>query len=126
MDAPIRTTKKSNDFTGRQAAELAAKAVEEQRASAERMSLMTAQQEQEFEETVHDMTRPSSPALVDEVVEIGVVLADDTVVVRVAENIDNMTYGHDNHYTFKAGGKYKVPRGVAERLSALGLLYERL
>jgi hypothetical protein len=59
-------------------------------------------------------------------VELGVLMADDSVVVRVAEDVDNMTFGYGNTYHFKAGGKYKVPTGVAERLQDLGLLYERL
>lgn len=126
MVAPART-KKSNDFTGRQAAELAAKAAAEQKIKAEEMSMMTATQEQEFADTIQDMTvTPGSPTVIDEVLEIGVILADDSVVVRVAEHVENMTYGHGNTYSFVAGGKYKVPRAVAERLEELGLLYERL
>jgi hypothetical protein len=126
MAAPART-KQSNDFTGRQAAELAAKAAEEQKAKAAEMAMMTATQEKEFEDTIQDMTnRPESPTIIDEVLEVGVALADNTTVVRVAEDIENMTYGHGNSYTFKAGGKYKVPMAVADRLQELGLLYERL
>jgi hypothetical protein len=120
-------TKASNDFTGRQAAALAKKAAAEQQQKAAEMAMITAQEAQEFEDSVFDMTdRPEAPVLIDEVVEIGVVLADDSVVVRVAEDVENMTYGHGNTYSFKAGGKYKVPSAVAARLGSLGLLYERL
>lgn len=124
---PPRTTKKQNDFTGRQAAELAAEKAEEQKQAAEQMAMMTATKEKEFEESVYDMTeQPANPTVIDEVVEVGVELADDTIVVRVAEDIENMTFGYGNNYQFKAGGKYKVPKGVADRLGELGLLYERL
>ena len=124
---PPRTTKKQNDFTGRQAAELAAEAAEEQKQKAEQMAMMTAQKEQEFSESVFDVTQtPAAPTVIDEVVEVGVEMADDTIVVRVAEDVENMTYGYGNNYEFKAGGKYRVPRGVADRLQSLGLLYERL
>lgn len=120
-------TKASNDFTGRQAAALAAKAAEEQRERASQVAMMTAEKDRRFEEEVRDMTaNPAAPTIVDEVVEVGVVMADDSIVVRVAEDIENMTYGHGNTYTFKAGGKYKVPTALAERLGKLGLLYERL
>lgn len=120
-------TKKQNDFTGQQAEKLAAEAKAEKQLKAEEMSMMTAQKEREHEDQVQDMTvNPAAPTIVDEVVEVGVAMADNTVVVRVAEDVENMTYGHGNNYTFKAGGKYKIPQPVADRLQSLGLLYERL
>jgi hypothetical protein len=126
MAAPSRT-KASNDFTGRQAATLAAKAAEEKKLRSEEMSMMTAEQEREFAESVQDVTtNPSRPVLIDEVIEVGVTMGDGSVVVRLAEDVENMTYGYGNNYSFKAGGKYRVPAGVAERLTTLGLLYERL
>jgi hypothetical protein len=123
----VDTRKRSNDFTGRQAAELAAKAAVEQKIKAEEIAMITAQQKQEFDDSIHDMTvTPERPTVLDEVVEIGVTMGDGSVVVRVAEDVDNMTYGHGNNYKFQAGGKYRVPQGVADRLGELGLLYERL
>jgi hypothetical protein len=119
--------KPSNDFTGRQAAALAAAAAEEQKIKAEEVAMITAEKQREFDDSIHDMTvSPENPTILDEVVEIGVTMGDGSVVVRVAENVDNMTYGHGNNYTFQAGGKYRVPQGVADRLGDLGLLYERL
>lgn len=119
--------KASNDFTGRQAAQLAAEAAEEQQQKAEQLAMMTATKEREFEDSIHDVTvQPDAPTVLDEVVEVGVALADDSIVIRVAEDIENMTYGYGNTYHFKAGGKYKVPVAVADRLQELGLLYERL
>lgn len=119
-----RSTKKSGDFTGRQAQAEAAKAAEEKRARAEQISMQTAEEQREFDESVFDMTQnPAKPSVVDEVVPVGVETADDSVVVRVAEDIENMTYGHRNNYSFKAGGKYKVPKAVAERLESLGLVW---
>jgi hypothetical protein len=123
----VARTKKSNDFTGRQAANLAAQASEEKKQAAQNMAMITAEKEQKFADEIKDMTvTPSEPTIVDEVVEIGVELADNSVVVRLAEDVENMTYGHGNTYNFVAGGKYKVPKYVAERLEELGLLYERL
>lgn len=123
----VETRKRSNDFTGRQAAELAAKAAEEQRIRAEEVAMITAAKQQEFDDSIHDVTvSPQAPTILDEVVEVGVTMGDGSVVVRVAEDVENMTYGHGNTYQFKAGGKYRVPQGVADRLGSLGLLYERL
>ncbi len=125
MAAPTR--KNSNDIKGRQAAELAAKHAEEQKTKAKEMSMMTAEAEREFEEQIIDTTaKGPEPVVLDEVVEVGVELADDTVVVRVAEDIDRVTFGYGNTYDFKAGGKYRVPKALADRLQSLGLLYERL
>lgn len=119
-----RPAKKQNDFTGRQAAEEAAKAAEAKKARSEEISMRTAEEQREFDESVFDVTQdPMQPQVLDEVVEVGVQTADDTVVVRVAEDIDNMTVGYRNTYTFKAGGKYKVPKAVADRLETLGLLW---
>lgn len=127
MVAPSRT-KRSNDFTGRQAEELAKKAQEEQKLKSEQMAMMTAQEQQDFEDTVFDTTgNPAAPTVVDEVIDQGgITLAEDVTIVRVAEDIDNMTHGYGNTYSFKAGGRYKVPKAVADRLQELGLLYDRL
>lgn len=126
MAAPSRT-KRSNDFTGRQAEQLAQKAAAEKKARDQEISMISAQEQQEFEDNIHDVSvRPEAPTIIDEVLDMGVELADHTVVVRVAEDIENMTYGVGNNYTFKAGGKYKVPKAVADRLQEQGLLYERL
>jgi hypothetical protein len=119
-----RSTKKSSDFTGRQAAAEAAKAAEEQKARKEEIAMRTAEEQREFDDSVFDVTQnPQAPTVVDEVVEVGVELADDSVVVRVAEDIEHMTFGYRNEYSFKAGGKYKVPRALAERLERLGLIW---
>lgn len=50
------------------------------------------------------------------------------VVIRVDQDIDDMTYGMDpisqspNNYTFKEGLKYRVPYPVAEHLAERGLV----
>jgi hypothetical protein len=119
-----RSTKKQGDFTGRQAQEQAAKAAQDKKTRDAEIAMINAQEKAEFEQAVFDVTGdPSHPIVIDEVVEVGVEMANDTVVVRVAEDIDNMTVGYKNTYTFKAGGKYQVPRIVADRLEKLGLLW---
>lgn len=61
--------------------------------------------------------------VVDEVVSVGTELADDAVIVRTIADIETMTYGYGNDYSFKAGVKYKVPRDLANHLETLGYLY---
>lgn len=119
-----RSTKKQGDFTGRQAAAVAAAAAEEKKKKDQAAVDAVEQERREFSNAVFDVTGdPAKPTVVDEVVEVGVEMADNSVIVRVAEDIDNMTVGYRNTYTFKAGGKYQVPKVVAERLDQLGLLY---
>jgi hypothetical protein len=119
-----RQTKKQGDFTGRQAAAEAAKAAQDKKTRDAEIAMINAAEKEEFDNSIFDVTKdPSQPIVVDEVVEVGVEMADDSVVVRVAEDIDNMTVGYKNNYTFKAGGKYQVPKAVADRLEHLGLLW---
>lgn len=118
-----RQTKRQNDFTGRQMQAVAAKSAEDKRIRAEQVAAEKAAEAEEFANSVFDLTDPDHPVVVDEVVEVGVEMANDTVVVRVSETIENMTVGYGNTYHFKAGGKYQVPKAVADRLEELNLLW---
>lgn len=118
-----RATKKSGDFTGRQAAQVAAAAAEDKKQRDAEIAMMTKAEQEKFDNSVTDVTTPNKPEVIEEVMEVGVVAADDSVVVRVAEDIDNMTFGYRNNYSFKAGGKYKVPKPLAQRLESLGLIW---
>lgn len=103
--------------------EVAAQAAEDKSLRDEQAALAKIAEDQEFAHSVYDVTQPERPTIVDEVVEVGVEMANDTVVVRVSETVENMTVGHGNTYHFKAGGKYLVPKEVADRLEELGLLW---
>ena len=117
---------KVTDVTGRQreeqikanAAALADRAGE--------MSMATAAKEYRNATEVIDMTTPEAPTVIDEIEDLGVSLADDAVVVRVAEDLEMMTIGAGNHYSFQAGKKYKVSQAVATHLKEKGYLYDRL
>jgi len=43
-------------------------------------------------------------------------------VIRVVEDIENMTLGAGNNYSFKAGQKYSVTQQVATHLREKGYL----
>ena len=45
------------------------------------------------------------------------------VVIRTITDIEEMTYGVGNHYTFKAGVKYRVPVNLANYLEDLGYIW---
>ena len=117
---------KVTDVTGRQREEqirLNADALAER---ANEMSMATAAAAAKLETEVVDLTSPNSPTVIDEVETVGVSLADDAQVIRVAEDLDFVTIGVGNHYSFKAGQKYKVAKQVAQHLQEKGYLYERL
>lgn len=118
---------KVTDVTGRaREAQIAANA-EALAARAGEMSMATAAKAYKDETEVTDLTEPSRKAtVIDEIESVGVSLADDYVVVRVAENIDQMTIGAGNHYSFETGKKYKVTKAVANHLQEKGYLYDRL
>jgi glycine/serine hydroxymethyltransferase len=119
---------KVTDVTGRQREKLIKENAEALAKRAEEMSIATALDAVRMETETVDLSKGSqNPTVIDEEIEsVGVDLADNTVVVRVAEDLDMMTIGVGNHYSFKAGVKYKVTKNVAEHLQEKGYLYDRL
>lgn len=123
--AQARTAKpKSGDYSGNQRQKLMEENAAEVAERAEQMSMATAKAAQEFDDTVHD-ARVSPTVIVDEVEDLGGVETAESaqVEIRVNEDIDEMTYGYGNTYTMKAGGRYRVPREVADHLEGLGLVW---
>lgn len=112
------------DSTGR-AAELAAKRNAEELAKRkDEISISRAAEEISLANDVFDPKHPDQPLLIDEIEEVGVsVNKEDTVIIRVNTDIEDMTYGVGNNYTFKAGVRYSVPRHLANYLQGLGYLW---
>jgi hypothetical protein len=111
------------DATGH-AAEKAAKArVKEQQARAQEISLATAAEEESLKKDVFDPKHPDKPIVLDEIENVGVTTANNTVVIRTITDIKDMTYGVGNHYTFDAGKKYRVPVELAAYLEQLGYIW---
>jgi hypothetical protein len=117
---------KVTDVTGRQREEQIKAHAQELADRAGEMSMATATAAAKLETEVMDLTVPSKPTVIDEVEDLGVSLADDVQVIRVAEDLENVTIGAGNYYSFKAGQKYKVPKHVAAHLQEKGYLYDRL
>jgi hypothetical protein len=112
---------KVNDFTGRQKEALQKQFAEEQAQRATEMSLATAEAQIKLETEVIDATKPSvATVIVEDITKIST--QDDTVVIRVVEDIENMTLGIGNNYSFKAGQKYQVTKAVATHLQEKGYL----
>lgn len=118
---------KVTDVTGRHREEQIKLNAEQLANRAAEMSMATAVQAAKDETEILDLSIPNKPTtILDEVETVGVALADDTVVVRVAEDLEHMTIGAGNNYSFKAGKKYKVSKHVASHLQEKGYLYDRM
>jgi hypothetical protein len=118
---------KVSDVTGRQREEQLKTVAEQQAARANEISMATRIQEIKDETEVTDLTEnPQNPTIIDEIESVGVSLADDHVVVRVAESLEMMTFGAGNYYSFEAGKKYKVSKALANHLEEKGYLSNRL
>lgn len=112
------------DATGaaaEKAAKTNAKALAER---ADEISLVRAQEAQSLRDDVFDPKKPDEPLLIDEVEELGVKTLDDSVIIRTVVDIEDMTYGVGNTYTFRAGQKYKVDKGLADYLEMLGYVWQ--
>lgn len=113
---------KPTDATGVVREKLLADNAEALEKRAAEMSMATAQAKAKLETEVIDATVPSRPTvIVDEAVTVGKA-SDDSVEIRVIEDIDSMTLGAGNYYSFKAGQKYKVTKEVALHLKEKGYL----
>ncbi len=122
----MATQKKATDFTGRQRDQLAQEALEKQQEAANNMAMATAEAAIKAETEVLDATKPNriETVVVDDIKKTGA--SGATVVIRVAEDIESMTFGAGNYFSFKAGQKYEVTPEVANHLEAKGYLAARL
>lgn len=113
---------KPTDVTGRsREAQISANA-EALAERAKEMSMATAEAQIKLETEIVDATKPNKPTvIVDEPVVVGSA-TEETVVIRVVEDIESMTLGAGNYYSFKAGQKYKVSKHVAQHLKEKGYL----
>lgn len=116
---------KAQDFTGRQKAKLEKEHADELAKRSEEMAVAAQVEAERKENEVIDVTeRPEAHTIiVDSVEEVGVELADDTVIIRVNEDVIEMTFGVGNTYTFYAGQKYKVSKELAAWLEEKGYLW---
>ena len=89
----------------------------------EEISIATQLEAESLEKDIFDPKKPDEPLVLDEIVDVGVSVADDFVIVRTITDIDDMTFGVGNSYTFKAGVKYRVPKHLASYLEELGYIW---
>lgn len=111
------------DATGRAAEQAAKKNAAEINKRKEEIAISRAAEEELLETAVFDPKQPDVPILIDEIEEVGVGINNEKVVIRTITDIDDMTYGIGNNYTFKAGVKYSVPKELANYLERLGYIW---
>lgn len=113
---------KPTDTTGRMREAQLKDNAEAQAERASEMAMANVQKAVALETEVIDATEPNrATVIVDEevVIDSG---EGKTVTIRVVEDIENMTFGAGNYFSFKAGQKYKVTELLARHLEEKGYL----
>jgi len=111
------------DATGRaaeQAAKKNAKALQDRK---DEISIAAQVEAETLETNVFDPTNATAPIVLDEIENVGVSTANNSVIIRTITDIDDMTYGVGNTLTFKAGVKYRVSPDLANYLEELGYIW---
>ena len=111
------------DATGRAAETAAKKNAAELKKRKDEISIAAQIEEESLEKDVFDPKHPDAPLVLDEIENVGVSTAGDMVVIRTITDIEDMTYGVGNTFTFKAGVKYRVPAQLAGYLEELGYIW---
>ena len=112
---------KPQDVTGRAREKMISENQEALQARASEMSMASAEAQIKLDEVV-DATIPNRATVIEDSVTVVANKEEDSVVIRVVEDIENMTLGVGNFYSFKAGQKYKVSKHVAQHLQEKGYL----
>ena len=111
------------DATGKAAEQAAKKNAAELKKRKEEISIATQLETESLEKDVFDPKKPDAPLVLDEIENVGVSTAGDMVIIRTITDIEDMSYGVGNTFTFKAGVKYRVPRSLADYLEQLGYIW---
>jgi hypothetical protein len=111
------------DATGKAAEDAAKRNAAELKKRQDEISISRAQEEELLETAVFDPRKPDEPLLIDEIEEVGFGTKDEKVIVRTITDIEDMTFGVGNTYTFKAGQKYSVSKELAAYLEQLGYIW---
>lgn len=111
------------DATGRAAAAATKKNADELKKRKDEISIAAQVEAESLEKDVFDPKHPEAPLVLDEIETVGVSVNNERVIVRTITDIDEMTFGVGNHYTFKAGVRYSVPKELAAYLEQLGYIW---
>lgn len=116
--------KRAGDFTGQQTEKLQQENAEALKARAQEISMMAEVAADENAKPVDYTKGPTPPPAVELEVAEQVELSEPTRTIIPNTNLESVTFGAGNHYTFEEGRKYVVPRELADHLRGKGLLWE--
>lgn len=111
------------DATGRAAEAATKKNAAELKKRKDEISIAAQIEAESLDKDIFDPKHPDAPLVLDEIENVGVSTAGDMVVIRTITDIDDMTFGVGNSYSFKAGVKYRVPATLAAYLEQLGYIW---
>ena len=120
---PRQAQTRPGNLTGKLKAEQAAEHAEEVKAREGEIALMNAAAEEAKAETVNYSSEAVTDEDVKEAVQQQVQVKEATRVIRVNENIEQMTFGKGTSYDFEVGRTYKVPAALADHLESIGYVY---
>lgn len=135
MAAATRAKARPADFTGLQADRLAAEAKVQQEERIAEMSMITAQGEADAtgevdysqgiaDDDIETVGGDEEPEEFDEVEFTGpVTVAQKLKRFRVNSDLEDVTIGHGNTYSFKPGPWYTAPKSVYDHLEEKGYIY---
>jgi hypothetical protein len=121
-----RNVKRPGDATGRIGEALSREHAAELKAREGEISLLNAQAASERDDTVHDVTpKDLAPAPEPAAIEVSDVIEVEVATreFRVNTTIENMTFGHGNHYDFEEGIRYKAQKPLYDHLDSLGYVW---
>lgn len=116
--------KRAGDFTGQQTEKLQQENAEALKARAQEISMMAEVAADENAKPVDYTNGPTPPPAAELEVAEQVELLEPTRTIIPNTNLESVTFGAGNHYTFEEGRKYVVPRELADHLRGKGLLWE--
>jgi hypothetical protein len=121
-----RNVARPGDLTGRTKAALTKEHAEELKQREGEIALINAQAAADRDDTVHevkprDLSAPPAPAPIEvaDAVEVETPMRE----FRVNTALENMTYGHGNHFDFEEGVRYKAPKALYDHLDSLGYIW---
>jgi uncharacterized protein with LGFP repeats len=122
---PARNVARPGDLTGTKKAALAKEHAEELAAREGEISLMNAATAAAKENTVVEAKPKTPEPVVETVVEVADAVEVSTPAreFRVNTSIENMTFGHGQHYDFEEGVRYKAPKALYDHLDSLGYIW---
>jgi hypothetical protein len=123
---PARNVARPGDLTGRNKAALAKEHAEEIKARENEIALINAQAAAERDDTVHEvLPKDLRPAPAPAAIEVSDAVEVETPMreFRVNTSLENMTFGHGNHFDFEEGVRYKAPKALYDHLDSLGYIW---